>query len=162
MDGYGLETRLSHDLSCIEFMLWLCVYICVSDSYIDAHTSSLSIACCMCSIAIWTVLNTSKLSDLFSLCLFGLSEGAGWIYAQEEQLKGYTLAFCASPHVVWLDWCLFVAVEGNLHQMQRSVCNSSCRLLALPLPEVFSWLMEGVVSVPVTGVCYWNLSHCTF
>ena len=69
------------------------------------------------------------LQDVVSF--LGPSEGASWIYAQEEPLKEYILAFCASPHVVWLDWCLFVAAEGNLHQMRWSVHNSSSTLVCM-------------------------------
>ena len=47
-----MDWKLDYHMTCIEFMLWICDYIYVSDSYIDAHTLSLSIVCCMCSIAI--------------------------------------------------------------------------------------------------------------
>ena len=51
MEGYGLETPLSRDFLCIEFILLVSEYIRVSDSHIDARTWSLSIVRCMYSIA---------------------------------------------------------------------------------------------------------------
>ena len=85
-------------------MLWKCDCICVSDSYIDAYTLSLSIACLL--YVFYSYLNCIKYLQAAGSFLAVLVQSVGrcelnlCTRGASSRVKGVCFDFLSSPHVV--------------------------------------------------------------